>query len=66
MAGMSRRGAIVGAAGVVAAAAAYKMWGLHQSLPPRDPGAEERFRRAQEVLLAGNGGKIQAGMANRC
>ena len=43
----------------MASLAAY-VWNLHQHLPARDPGAEERFLRAQEELLAGNGNTVHS------
>ena len=62
MAGMSRRGLLYGAAGAtftVAVGGSY-LYNLHQHIPPRDAGAEERFRQAQAALLASNGGRIRS------
>ncbi len=60
MAAHSRRKLILGAAGAAIAVGAARAWYLHQALPPRDPGAEERFQQAQEKLLRENGGKVQS------
>ena len=43
----------------MASLAAY-VWNLHQHLPSRDPGAEEKFLRAQEEVLAGNGNSVHS------
>jgi pimeloyl-ACP methyl ester carboxylesterase len=57
---ISRRKAIGGTVAVVAAAAATSLWRLYQTLPPQDPAAEERFRKAQDALLAQSGNTIQS------
>jgi pimeloyl-ACP methyl ester carboxylesterase len=58
---MSRRKMILGgvAVGAAAGAGAY-VWNLHQHIPPRDPAAEDRFRRAQDRLLAEGGNTIHS------
>ncbi len=56
----SRRGLLWGLAGVAVAGGAARVWWLHQSVPPRDPAAEERFRQSQAALLAQDGGRIQS------
>ena len=43
----------------MASLAAY-VWNLHQHLPARDRGAEERFLRAQDLLLAANGDSVHS------
>ena len=42
------------------ASLATYVWNLHQHLPARDPGAEERFLQAQDLLLAGNGNSVHS------
>jgi hypothetical protein len=67
MAQWTRRQVIGTTLGVASAAAAAFVWNLHQHLPARDPAAEDRFRRAQDVLLAGNGNSVltSAGVGRR-
>jgi pimeloyl-ACP methyl ester carboxylesterase len=60
MAQWTRRQMIGTTAGVAVASLAASVWNLHQHLPARDPGAEERFLRAQAVLLAGNGNSVHS------
>jgi pimeloyl-ACP methyl ester carboxylesterase len=60
MAQWTRRQVIGTTLGVASAAAAAFVWNLHQHLPARDPAAEDRFRRAQDVLLAGNGNSVHS------
>ena len=57
----TRRKMIGTTIGVASAAAAAYVWNLHQYLPARDPGAEERFRQAQARLLSENGNRVQSG-----
>jgi pimeloyl-ACP methyl ester carboxylesterase len=51
---LNRRKALQAAIGLGAAAGVYRLDQLHHTIPPRDPAAEERFRRLQDALLAGN------------
>ena len=60
MASISRRKAIFGAAGLAVGVGAVRLWYLHQTLPPRDPAAEDHFRQAQDRLLSENGGSIHS------
>jgi pimeloyl-ACP methyl ester carboxylesterase len=60
MAQWSRRQVIGTTAGAAAASLAAYAWNLHQHLPARDQGAEERFLRAQDVLLAENGNSVHS------
>jgi pimeloyl-ACP methyl ester carboxylesterase len=62
VAGISRRGLLYGVASatVVAVAGGSYLYNLHQHIPPRDRAAEDRFRKAQEALLASSGGKIRS------
>ncbi len=61
MASLTRRQLVAGATGAAAlAAGGTYIWNHHQSLPPRDPAAEERFSQAQHRLLQENGAKLQA------
>lgn len=60
MAQWTRRQVIGTALGVASAVAGTFVWNLHQHLPARDPSAEEKFRRAQDLLLAGNGNTVHA------
>jgi pimeloyl-ACP methyl ester carboxylesterase len=60
MAQWTRRQVIGTTAGVAVASLATYVWNLHQHLPARDPGAEERFLRAQAVLLAENGNLVHS------
>ena len=45
------------ASGLIALGYGGSRWG--QNLPPRDPAAEQRYRRAQDTLLQANGGDFQ-------
>jgi pimeloyl-ACP methyl ester carboxylesterase len=56
----TRRQVIGTTAGVAVASLAAYVWNLHQHLPARDRDAEERFLRAQELLLAGNGNRMHS------
>jgi pimeloyl-ACP methyl ester carboxylesterase len=60
MAQWTRRQVIGTTAGVAVASLTAYVWNLHQHLPARDPGAEERFLRAQDLLLAGNGNSVHS------
>jgi pimeloyl-ACP methyl ester carboxylesterase len=60
MAQWTRRQVISATAGVAVASLATYAWNLHQHLPARDRGAEERFLRAQDLLLAGNGNSVHS------
>ena len=60
MAQWTRRQMIGTTAGVAAASLAAYVWNLHQHLPARDQVAEERFLRAQDLLLAGNGNRVHS------
>ena len=60
MAQWTRRQVIGATAGVAVASLSTYVWNLHQHLPARDPGAEERFLRAQNLLLAGNGNSVHS------
>ena len=60
MAQWTRRQVIGTTAGVAVASLTAYAWNLHQHLPARDPGAEERFLRAQNLLLAGNGNTVHS------
>ena len=60
MASISRRKAIFGAAGLAVGVGAVRIWYLHQTLPPRDPAAEDHSRQAQDRLLSENGGSIHS------
>ena len=60
MAQWTRRQMISTTAGVAVASLAAYVWNLHQHLPARDPGAEARFLRAQDLLLAGNGNRVHS------
>lgn len=60
MARWTRRQVIGAAGGVAVASLAAYVWNLHQHLPARDPGAEEKFRRAQELLLVGSGDRVHS------
>jgi len=52
---ISRRRWLLSATGAGAAAAAYGLYRDNHTIPPRDPAAEERFRRLQHALLAESG-----------
>ena len=58
MAQWTRRQMMSTTAGVAVASLAAYVWNLHQHLPARDPGAEARFLRAQDLLLAENGNRV--------
>lgn len=60
MAQWTRRQMIGTTAGVAVASLAASVWNLHQHLPARDRGAEERFLRAQDLLLAANGDSVHS------
>ncbi len=60
MAQWTRRQMIGAAAGVAAASLTSYVWNLHQHLPAREPAAEQRFLRAQDLLLAGNGNSVKS------
>jgi hypothetical protein len=60
MAQWTRRQVIGATGGAAVASIAVYVWNLHQHLPARDPGAEERFLRAQDSLLAGNGNSVHS------
>lgn len=60
MAQWTRRQLIGTTAGVAVASLAAYVWNLHQHLPARDPDAEERFLRAQALLLAANGDRVHS------
>jgi pimeloyl-ACP methyl ester carboxylesterase len=60
MAQWTRRQVIGATGGAAVASIAVYVWNLHQHLPARDPGAEERFLRAQDLLLAGNGNCVHS------
>ena len=60
MAHWTRRQVIGSTVGVAVASITAYVWNLHQHLPARDPGAEERFRHAQDMLLAGNGNSVHS------
>ena len=60
MAQWNRRQVIGLTAGVAVASLSAYVWNLHQHLPARDPAAEERFLRAQNSLLAGNGNSVHS------
>ncbi len=60
MAQWTRRQVLGTTAGFVAASAAAYVWNLHQHLPARDVGAEERFWQSQNLLLAGNGSRVHS------
>jgi pimeloyl-ACP methyl ester carboxylesterase len=60
MAQWSRRQVIGTTAGVAVASLSTYVWNLHQHLPARDPDAEERFLRAQNLLLASNGNGVNS------
>ena len=56
----TRRQMVSTTAGVAVASLATYVWNLHQHLPARDLDAEERFLRAQNLLLAGNGNSVHS------
>ena len=60
MAQWTRRQMIGTTAGVAVASLAASVWNLHQHLPARDRDAEERFLRAQDLLLAANGDSVHS------
>ena len=60
MAQWTRRQMIGTTAGVAVASLAASVWNLHQHLPARDRGAEQRFLRAQDLLLAANGDSVHS------
>ena len=60
MAQWTRRQMMSTTAGVAVASLAAYVWNLHQHLPARDPGAEARLLRAQDLLLAGNGNRVHS------
>ena len=60
MAQFTRRQVIGATTAAAAAAITAYVWNLHQHLPARDPSAEERFLRAQNSLLAGNGNSVHS------
>ena len=60
MAQWTRRQVIGTTLGVASAALATFVWNLHQHLPDRDLDAEDKFRRAQDRLLSGNGNIVQS------
>lgn len=60
MAQWTRRQVIGTTTAVAGASIAAYVWNLHQHLPTRDPAAEDRFLRAQDRLLAGNGNSVHS------
>ena len=60
MAQWTRRQVIGTTAGFAVASLATYVWNLHQHLPDSDPAAEEKFLKAQDQLLAGNGNRVRS------